>query len=595
LKSGKVKNKAYRKWLFKHLYKQKYLVILVLIGIFVVSLTLTLVPLIVGQIIDNVLITRDLANLLILLVIALTVSLLYNLSDYSVMMLGHFLGLKIEQNMRQEFFETIQLKTLSFHDNVRTGDLLAFATNDVRVINTMVAHGSFFIYPFVQIFITLYFLVEILDYRLALFSLPFIILYFYFILYYRKRLAPYVTNRMKMYSNLAVVLQDSISGAYVVRAFNAERLERKKFGRSVIAYKNNIIGQNIVQARYYALLILYLLIGSTLLISCFFAYQNTLTVGDLVAINILLIALIEPTRMIHWSTNDMMNGFAACSRLYTSLSKGEIEEDFNKVMKWPEEFKGKIEFKNVTFTHDNEGVNPRPTLVNLNFCVEPFQRVALVGPTGCGKSTIAKLILSLYQPQEGSILLDGVDIKNYPFKALRKHIGYIEQEVYLYPRTIKENVKFGKPEASDEEILNAAKLAQVDEFVKDRQKGYESIVGERGVRLSGGEKQRIAIARAFLTDPKILIFDDSVSAVDSETEEKIGRAMENILRNRTTIIITHRLHTIRTSDKIIVLKHGKIVAEGNHNELLQNSEDYRRIFGKKITQSIIKVKKEGDE
>lgn len=595
MKSGKVKNKAYRKWLFKHLYKQKYLVILVLIGIFVVSLTLTLVPLIVGQIIDNVLITRDLANLLILLVIALTVSLLYNLSDYSVMMLGHFLGLKIEQNMRQEFFETIQLKTLSFHDNVRTGDLLAFATNDVRVINTMVAHGSFFIYPFVQIFITLYFLVEILDYRLALFSLPFIILYFYFILYYRKRLAPYVTNRMKMYSNLAVVLQDSISGAYVVRAFNAERLERKKFGRSVIAYKNNIIGQNIVQARYYALLILYLLIGSTLLISCFFAYQNTLTVGDLVAINILLIALIEPTRMIHWSTNDMMNGFAACSRLYTSLSKGEIEEDFNKVMKWPEEFKGKIEFKNVTFTHDNEGVNPRPTLVNLNFCVEPFQRVALVGPTGCGKSTIAKLILSLYQPQEGSILLDGVDIKNYPFKALRKHIGYIEQEVYLYPRTIKENVKFGKPEASDEEILNAAKLAQVDEFVKDRQKGYESIVGERGVRLSGGEKQRIAIARAFLTDPKILIFDDSVSAVDSETEEKIGRAMENILRNRTTIIITHRLHTIRTSDKIIVLKHGKIVAEGNHNELLQNSEDYRRIFGKKITQSIIKVKKEGDE
>lgn len=280
MKSGKVKNKAYRKWLFKHLYKQKYLVILVLIGIFVVSLTLTLVPLIVGQIIDNVLITRDLANLLILLVIALTVSLLYNLSDYSVMMLGHFLGLKIEQNMRQEFFETIQLKTLSFHDNVRTGDLLAFATNDVRVINTMVAHGSFFIYPFVQIFITLYFLVEILDYRLALFSLPFIILYFYFILYYRKRLAPYVTNRMKMYSNLAVVLQDSISGAYVVRAFNAERLERKKFGRSVIAYKNNIIGQNIVQARYYALLILYLLIGSTLLISCFFAYQNTLTVGE---------------------------------------------------------------------------------------------------------------------------------------------------------------------------------------------------------------------------------------------------------------------------------------------------------------------------
>ncbi|MFX0028013.1 MAG: ABC transporter ATP-binding protein [Candidatus Hermodarchaeota archaeon] len=593
MSKGKKRNKGYRKWLLKHLYRQKYLVVLVILGIFVVSLAVTIMPIIIGRIIDSVLIARDLGNLFILLVIGLIVSLTYAVMDYGTMMIGHFLGLKIEKNMRQEFFETIQLKTLSFHDNVRTGDLLAFATNDVRVINTMVAHGSFFIYPFIQIFITLYLLIEVLDYRLALLSLPFIILYFYFILQYRKSLSPYVTNRMKKYSNLAIVLQDSISGANVVRAFNAERLERKKFGRSVIDYKNNMIGQNIVQARYYALLILYLMIGSTLLICCFFVYQNNLTVGNLVAINILLMALIEPTRMIHWSTNDMMNGFAAASRLYTSLSKGEIETDIDTTLEWPEKFKGKIEFKNVTFTHGNEIKNPRPTLSNITFSIEPFQRVALVGPTGCGKSTLAKLILSLYEPQEGSILLDGVDIKNYPLEALRTHIGYIEQEVYLYPRTIKENIKFGKPDATEEEILKAAELAQVDDFVKERPKGYESIVGERGIRLSGGEKQRIAIARAFLTNPKILIFDDSVSAVDSETEEKIGRAMENILRNRTTIIITHRLHTIRTSDKIIVLKHGKIVAEGKHNDLLQSSEDYRRIFGKKIAQSNMIVNRRG--
>jgi ATP-binding cassette subfamily B protein len=289
----------------------------------------------------------------------------------------------------------------------------------------------------------------------------------------------------------------------------------------------------------------------------------------------------------------MMNGFAAVSRLYTSLSKGESETDKDTTLGWPVQFKGKIEFKNVSFTHENEIKNHPPTLSNITFSIEPFERVALVGPTGCGKSTLAKLILSLYRPQEGSILLDGVDISNYSFEALRRHIGYIEQEIYLYPRTIKENIKFGKPNATEEEIFKAAKLAQVDDFVKQRPDGYESIVGERGIRLSGGEKQRIAIARAFLTDPKILIFDDSVSAVDSETEEKIGLAMENILRNRTTIIITHRLHTIRNSDKIIVLKHGKIVAEGKHNNLLQSSEDYRRIFGKKITQSNILVKKGG--
>jgi ATP-binding cassette subfamily B protein len=457
----------------------------------------------------------------------------------------------------------------------------------------MVAHGSFFIYPFMQIFITIYLLIEILDYRLALFCIPFISLYIYFILKYRKQLEPYVKNRMVKYSNLAVVLQDSISGASVVRAFNAEKLERGKFGRAVQAFKNNWIGENKVQAKYIPLLVLNIVIGGTFFIASLFVYYDTLEPGDLVASNLLLIALLEPTRMIHWSTNDMMSGFAASTRLYSSLIRGESEIDHGVSEDSSERFKGKIEFKNVTFIHQNGGDNQRPTLNKLNFTIEPFQRVALVGPTGCGKSTLAKLILSLYLPQKGSILIDGVDIQDLSLETLRMNIGYIEQEVYLYPRSIKENIKFGKPEASDEQILRAAKLAQVDEFVKNFSKGYDTIVGERGTRLSGGEKQRVAIARAFLTDPPILILDDSVSAVDSETEEKIGRAMENILKNRTTIIITHRLHTIRTSDKIIVLKRGEIVAEGNHDELLQSSEDYRRIFGKSVSFPKSAIKAEG--
>ncbi|MBY8985356.1 MAG: ABC transporter ATP-binding protein [Candidatus Lokiarchaeota archaeon] len=593
MRRNKERSKGYRKWLFKHLYKQLHLVVLVLIGIFFVSLTLTLIPIIIGDIIDNVLLVRDLANLLVMLAIGLIVSLLYAFSDYGVMMLGHFLGLKVEKKMRQEFFDTIQLKPLSYHDNVRTGDLLALATNDVRVINTMLAHGSFFIYPFMQIFITIYLLIEFLDYRLAIICIPFIFSYIYFVFNYRKRLSPYVTNQMTQYSNLAVVIQDSISGASVVRAFNAENLERKKFNRAVQSFKNIFVGKYKVQAKYYPLLALNLVIGSTFFIGSIFVFQETLNVGDLVATNLLLIALLEPTSMIHWSTNDMMSGFAACSRLYNSLIKGESEVRPSEYAEWPKQFKGKIEFKNVTFTHQNNNGNQRPTLNNLNFTIEPFQRVALVGPTGCGKSTLAKLILSLYRPQNGSILLDGEDIQNYPLETLRKNIGYIEQEIYLYPRSIKENIIFGKPEASEEDMLNAAKLAQVDEFVRDFPKGYETIVGERGTRLSGGEKQRVAIARAFLTDPAILILDDSVSAVDSETEERIGRAMENILKNRTTIIITHRLHTIRTSDKIIVLKRGELVAEGNHKELIQSSEDYRRIFGKKLTltESKINVKR----
>ena len=197
-------------------------------------------------------------------------------------------------------------------------------------------------------------------------------------------------------------------------------------------------------------------------------------------------------------------------------------------------------------------------------------------------TTIAKLILRLYDPQEGIILLDGINIQNYPLEALRRQIGSIEQDIYLFSQTIRENIAFGMQNATQEDIIKVSKLAQVDEFVQEFPDKYNTIVGERGTRLSGGEKQRVAIARAFLTDPEILLLDDSVSAVDSETEEMIGLAMENILKNRTTLIITHRLHTIRSSDKIIVLKRGEVVAEGNHDELLRNSEDYRRIFGKHI-------------
>ncbi len=279
----------------------------------------------------------------------------------------------------------------------------------------------------------------------------------------------------------------------------------------------------------------------------------------------------------------MMSGFAACSRLFTSLSDKNEERQKSDTQKWPNKFKGKIEFRDVSFAYDNGQRNPPLVLKNLNFTIEPNQKVALVGPTGCGKTSIAKLLLLLYEPQQGAIFLDGKKIQDYPLEELRRRIGYIEQDVYLFSQTIQENIAFGKQSAKRDEIISVAKSAQVDDFVQYLPDGYKTIVGERGTRLSGGEKQRIAIARAFLTNPAILILDDSVSAIDSETEEKIGRAMEKIMKDRTTLIITHRLHTIRTSDKILVLKHGSIIAEGTHSELFQTSEDYRRIFGKKIS------------
>jgi ATP-binding cassette subfamily B protein len=550
----------------------------------------TLIPVVIGNIIDNLIISKDESKLILMVFIGLFLYLFRNIMDYTTMIGGHYLGLKTEQNMRKEFFDTIQLKPLRYYDDARTGDLEALATNDLRIVNTMVSHGSFYIYPFFQVAITVILLFNLLDFRLALISLPFVVLYVFSILFYRKKISPYASRRLRKHSNLAVVLQDSISGAAVVRSFAAEKMERKKFSKAVSEFTDNWIGETRVQSKYFPLLILYFAIGITFLVSCIFILQNTLTLGDLATINLLLITLIDPTNTIFWATNDMMSGVAACSRVYDALTREESEHNNDKFLKWPETFKGKIEFKNVTFSYGNGNNSKTPILNNISFNIEPYQRIALVGPTGCGKTTLVKLLLRLYEPDKGKILLDGIDIQKYPLQVLRRHIGYIEQDIYLFSRTINENIAFGKQRATQKEIIDVAKLAQVEDFVQNFPEKYNTIVGERGTRLSGGEKQRVAIARAFLTDPEIIILDDSVSAVDSETEEKIGRAMENVLKDRTTIIITHRLHTIRTSDKIIVLKYGKIVAEGNHNNLLQSSEDYRRIFGKHLVLPELKIK-----
>ncbi|MCK5341826.1 MAG: ABC transporter ATP-binding protein [Candidatus Heimdallarchaeota archaeon] len=571
--------KAYRSdksWLLSHLSKQKLLVLSTLTGISIVTLSRVLIPVIIGNIIDNVLITRELGNLLILLVITLSVYLVRNAMDYITMMVGHYLGLKTEQKMRKEFFDTIQFKPLRYHDKARTGDLQALATNDLRVINTMVSHGSFFIYPFIQIILAAVLLIVTLDWRLALICTPFILLYMYFILEYRKKIAPYAAGRMVTHSNLAITLQDSIRGAAVVKSFTTEALERKKFHKAVNEFRDNRIGETRVHARFYPLLMLYVGLGVTFLAGCVFVFQNTLSIGALTAANLLLITLIHPTNMIFWATNDFMAGFAACSRLFSSLTSDENENNENNLIDWPDDFEGRIEFRNVTFAYED---NKAPILKNLSFTVEPYQRVALVGPTGCGKTTLVKLLLLLYEPQEGTILLDGIDIRNYPLQVLRRHIGYIEQDIYLFSRTINENIAFGKQNATQEEIIEVAKLAQVNEFVQEFPEKYNTIVGERGTRLSGGEKQRIAIARALYKTPEVLILDEATSSLDSASEKYVQNAVQSLRKKgKTVIIIAHRLSTVMRSDKIIVLKEGEMIEEGAHAELLLMKGAYYNLW-----------------
>lgn len=573
--------KSYKNWLLHHLLRHKFILISVILSVILLTLTKSFIPIIIGGIIDTVILIKPFSQIISLLIIVLILYLSSISLDYLSMMVGHYLGLKTEQNMRKEFFDIIQSKPLEYHDEKQSGDLQALATYDLRIVNSMVSHGTFYIYPFIQVGITGFLLVDLLDFRLGILFFPFLIVYIYTILLYRRKISPFVSARMKKHSNISVVLQENIIGASVVKSFNNTDNERKKFYNAVKEFRNNWIGENLVQAKYYPLLAVYLAIGIIFLVGIIFVYQGTLRIGTLVSINLLIIALTNPTNTIHWATRDMMSGFAACSRVFSALSTKSKQQKNQETQKQINQLKGKIEFNNVSFAYGDSNENSPIILKNINFTINPNQQIALVGPTGCGKSTLVKLILCLYKPLKGKILLDGIDITKYSTETLRKHIGYVEQDTYLFPRSVSENITFGKPDASPEKVLRVAKMAQVHEFAKDLPNGYDTIVGERGTRLSGGEKQRISIARALLTDPEIIILDDSVSAVDSETEEKIGKAINNLLSNRTTIIITHRLHTIKSSDKIIVLKDGSIVSQGTHSELIEESEDYRRIFRKK--------------
>ena len=586
-KSNETKTRnPYVKWFFVHVLNHKVLFILNFIGIVAVTYTRTIIPIRIGEITDSIVLQDFSRSIIITMLILLGFYFLRNGVEYATWMIGHQLGSKAEQSMRREFFENVQNKPLSFHDTIKTGDLLALATNDLRVVNTLIAHGSFYVYPFIQTIVTLI-QIQTFNYRMALLTIPFLGLYIYFVLRYRKHLLPYSKASLTKHADVAVSLQESLNSVQVAKSFCAEEVEYSKFRKAVQAFRDNRLGEIRIQARFYPLLTLYAAIGVSVVFGTILVRNNGMSVGELTAVLLLLIALIHPTQMIFWATRDMIRGFGASERLFSIISIGEVEHLPTIATNYSNIFKGEIEFQNVSFTYPNGNPKNPQVLKNLNFKIEPNQTVALVGPTGCGKTTLAKLLLRLYDPQEGTILLDGKPIQEYPLEMIRQQVSLVEQDIYLFSQTIEENIKFGFPEATKEDVIEVAKLANAHHFINDFENGYDSIVGERGMTLSGGEKQRIAIARAFLTDPDVLILDDSMSAIDSETEERIGKAIKNILKDRTNLIITHRLHSIRTSDLILVMKNGEIVAQGEHDDLIESSEDYRKVFGKQLEDGFI--------
>jgi len=358
-----------------------------------------------------------------------------------------------------------------------------------------------------------------------------------------------------------------------VKGAAQEEQEVRRFEKVAQAYRNAFVHQGDVEARFLPLLLLALANTAGFLHAVFLFRQGLLDTGDIVAYMGLLQLLGFPTFVSLFAYARVSSGVSAARRILELINArsyiDQNEQGYSGKMR------GEVEFNQVAFAYPGD---PAPVLEDITFHVKPGQRVAVVGQTGAGKTTLVKLINRTYDVTSGRVQVDGVDVRDWNIEALRRQISIIEQDIFLFSRSIAENIAFGKPDATMEEIVAAAKAAQAHEFIMSFPDGYGTVIGERGVTLSGGQRQRLALARAFLTDPAILILDDSTSAIDSATEDKIQRAIFAASKGRTTFIITHRLSQIRWADLIIVLRQGRIAAMGDHETLLRTSEAYRRIF-----------------
>ncbi|MCC7128920.1 MAG: ABC transporter ATP-binding protein, partial [Anaerolineae bacterium] len=346
----------------------------------------------------------------------------------------------------------------------------------------------------------------------------------------------------------------------------------ERFGKNARSYRDAFVHQGDIEARFIPLLLLGLAEAGSLLHSLILYQQGLLNVGQVVAYFGLIQLFGFPTFTSLFAYSQISLGMAGAQRILELINR-ENDLDQN-IDGYQGPMRGEIEFKDVSFSY----IDGEPVLEEVSFKAPPGITVAIVGQTGAGKTSLVKLVNRTYDVQSGQVLVDGVDVRDWNLEALRKNISVIEQAIFLFSRTVRENIAFGMQTAEPEEIVIAARAAQADEFIQSFNEGYEAMVGERGVTLSGGQRQRLALARAFLTDPRILILDDSTSAIDSATEDRIQRAIYAAARGRTTIIITHRLSQIRWADLILVLQKGRVVAQGNHEELMRTSEPYRRIF-----------------
>jgi ATP-binding cassette subfamily B protein len=484
-----------------------------------------------------------------------------------------FLAQRIERDSREDLYLNLLGKSLTFHGRQRIGDIMARATNDVRALNLMFSPGLNLIIDSALALIVPVIMIGAIHPWLLLVPLVFTVLLVVTVLDYNRRLKPVSIAQREQFGIINAGLAEAVAGIEVVKANVRESYEWNKFTGNARAFRDYFVRQGLIQARYWPMLMFSLCWGAAFFHALILWRQGLISLGEVVAFMGLFGTLRFTTFISIFSFNLVQLGMASARRILRMI-KTETELDQN-VSGMAKPIKGEVTFENVSFHYDGA-----PVLEDVSFHVDPGETVAIVGLTGSGKTTLTRLINRIYDTALGRVLVDGVDVRDWSLESLRSQISTIEQDVFLFSRTIRENIAFGHSEAGEEEIERAAREAQAHDFIMAFPEGYRTKIGERGTALSGGQRQRIAIARAFLTNPRILILDDSTSAIDSATEDQIQRAMRRISSERTTFIITHRLSQIRWADRILVLRKGELADQGTHEDLMARSSDYRRIFSR---------------
>jgi ATP-binding cassette subfamily B protein len=486
---------------------------------------------------------------------------------------NEFIAQLIERDSRDELYISLLGKSQTFHGRQRIGDIMARATNDVRTLNIMFSPGIMLLVDGLMGIIAPIILMATLRLELLLVPSIFLLLFGITVWDYARQLNPVSLSMREQFGKMNAGLAESIGGIEVVKGNAQERQEIQNFVTNAGRYRDYFVQQGVIQARYLPLLVYSLCLGAGFFHAMWLWRAGTLTLGEVITFMGLFGILRFPTFISIFSFNLVQLGIASARRIL-ELINDETDLDENEAGHQAT-IQGQVTFENVHFGYDGD-----PVLDGISFAVEPGQTVAIVGQTGSGKTTLTRLINRIFDAGNGRILIDGYDVRDWSLESLRSQISTIEQDIFLFSRTLAENIAFGVPNATQTEIEQAAKEAQAHDFIMSFNEGYETEVGERGVTLSGGQRQRIAIARAFLTNPRILILDDSTSAIDSATEDQIQKAMRRISRQRTTFLITHRLSQIRWADKILVLNNGRLTDQGTHEDLLARSPAYQRIFAR---------------